>query len=209
MLQKKSIFSPSLADKRPSRTKVATAAAPTGNPHKRPKKKGMKMQFLPSPTTILVKREDKTKDGNSAGRAASSESARPRLTPSEHTAGKIRQRARHRRGNKRFNLDLVIFFNPKTIYFIDVFYASKGIAMAKNIKKILSLPTDMITVFNRNRVVLEGVECIIFCDSEKMIFRKKGLVTVEGRKLHLEELGNDNIAVLGQLTAILFSEDKE
>ena len=81
--------------------------------------------------------------------------------------------------------------------------------MGKNKKKISSFSSDMITVYNRKRVVMEGVECIIFCNSEKMIFKKKGIVTVEGSDLHLEELGNDNIAVCGALSAVIFGEEKQ
>lgn len=80
--------------------------------------------------------------------------------------------------------------------------------MAKNKKNFPSFSTDMITVYNRKRMVLEGVERIIFCNSEKMIFKKRGILTVEGKALHLQELGNDNIAVCGELTAILFGETK-
>ncbi len=80
--------------------------------------------------------------------------------------------------------------------------------MAKNKKDIPSFSADMITVYNRKRVVLEGVERIIFCNSEKMIFKKKGFVTVEGAGLHLQELGNDNIGVCGELSAIFFGEEK-
>jgi hypothetical protein len=78
--------------------------------------------------------------------------------------------------------------------------------MAKNRKKIPVYYGDMITVFNQKRVVLEGVERIVFCDSEKMIFRKNRLITVEGKKLVLEELGNDNIAVKGSISALRFEE---
>ena len=84
----------------------------------------------------------------------------------------------------------------------------KGRIMAKNTKKIPSFSADMITVYNRKRAVLEGVERIIFCNSEKMIFKKKGFVTVEGTGLHLQELGNDNIAVCGNLTTISFDGEK-
>ena len=73
-------------------------------------------------------------------------------------------------------------------------------------KKVFFASEEMITVFNRSRVVLEGVERIVFCNREKMIFRKKGLVTVEGMDLHLEELGNDNIAVSGSIASLSFSE---
>ena len=80
--------------------------------------------------------------------------------------------------------------------------------MEKNKKKIPSFSADLITVYNRKRMVLEGVECIIFCNSEKMIFKKRGFVTVEGKALHLQELGNDNIAVCGELASISFGEVK-
>ena len=73
-------------------------------------------------------------------------------------------------------------------------------------KKVFSVSEEMITVFNRSRVLLEGVECIVFCNREKMIFRKKGLVTVEGENLHLEELGNDNVAVSGAIASLSFDE---
>ncbi len=78
--------------------------------------------------------------------------------------------------------------------------------MAKNKKKLPQRSADMITVYNRRRVVFEGVERIVFCDSEKMIFEKRGLVTVEGKNMVLEELGNDNIAVCGKLSALKFGE---
>ena len=81
--------------------------------------------------------------------------------------------------------------------------------MAKNKKQIPTFSNDMITVYNRKRVVLEGVECIIFCNSVKMIFKKKGVVTVEGKGLHLQELGNDLIGVCGELSAIFFGEGKQ
>ena len=71
-------------------------------------------------------------------------------------------------------------------------------------KKNPSVSMEMITVYNRKRLLLEGVEGIVFCNSEKMIFRKKGVITVEGNRLHLEELGNDNVAVVGELHSILF-----
>ncbi len=74
-------------------------------------------------------------------------------------------------------------------------------------KKVFRVPSEMITVFNRNRIVLEGVECIVFCDREKMIFRKHGLVSVTGKNLHLEELGNDNVAVSGNIAALSFGEE--
>ena len=73
-------------------------------------------------------------------------------------------------------------------------------------KKVFFTTEERITVLNRRRVVLEGVECIVFCNSEKMIFRKNGLVAVTGENLHLEELGNDNVAVSGKLFSLSFGE---
>jgi len=76
--------------------------------------------------------------------------------------------------------------------------------MAKMQKKILFHSADLITVYKRQRVVLEGIERIVFCNSEKMIFEKRGQVAVEGKGLKLEELGNDNVAVTGKIGKIAF-----
>lgn len=81
--------------------------------------------------------------------------------------------------------------------------------MVKNTKNILSVSSDLITVYNRSRVVLEGVERIVFCNSEKMIFRKKDLITVKGAGLHLEELGNDNVAVSGRILSVSFGREDQ
>ena len=92
---------------------------------------------------------------------------------------------------------------------MELYYAAKGKRMAQNKKKILFPSSDVITIFNRDRVVLEGVEGIVFCNSEKMIIKKRGFVTVEGKFLHLEELGNDNVAVSGKVFALYFGEGKK
>jgi len=81
--------------------------------------------------------------------------------------------------------------------------------MAKNKKKTFSVSSEMITVYNRNRVILEGVECIVFCNSEKMIFRKQGLISGLGEDLHLEELGNDNVGVSGKIFTLSFRGAEE
>ena len=62
----------------------------------------------------------------------------------------------------------------------------------------------VITVFDGSRVILEGVECIVFCDSEKMKIKSKGVFEIIGSDLSLQELGNDNIAVTGKISSILF-----
>lgn len=80
--------------------------------------------------------------------------------------------------------------------------------MAKNKKSVQFPSSDVITVFNQNRVVLEGIEGIVFCNSEKMIFKKRGVVTVKGCSLHLEELGNDNVAVSGTVSALYFGKEQ-
>ena len=80
--------------------------------------------------------------------------------------------------------------------------------MAKNKKNVQYSSSDVITIFNQNRVVLEGIEGIVFCNSEKMIFKKRGLVTVKGCGLHLEELGNDNVAVSGTVFSLFFGEEE-
>ncbi len=79
--------------------------------------------------------------------------------------------------------------------------------MVKNEKKFLFNSSDVITIFNHDRVVMEGIDGIVFCNSEKMIFSKKGLVAVNGKNLHLEELGNDNVAVSGEIFSLHFGAE--
>lgn len=62
----------------------------------------------------------------------------------------------------------------------------------------------VITVYNGNRVILEGVEQILFCDSERMKIKSKGTFEITGKRLSLQELGNDNIAVNGAIESIVF-----
>ena len=62
----------------------------------------------------------------------------------------------------------------------------------------------MITILNKQRMIFEGVERIIFCDSEKMIIKNRYLTKVLGSGLHLLELGNRNIAIVGQIHSIHF-----
>lgn len=78
--------------------------------------------------------------------------------------------------------------------------------MANNRKSFQFPSSDVITILNQNRVVLEGIEGIVFCNSEKMIFKKRGIVTVKGCGLRLEELGNDNVAVSGTVSTLYFGE---
>lgn len=66
-----------------------------------------------------------------------------------------------------------------------------------------------ITVENCQKLVMEGVEKIAFCDSEQMILKSSFSLTVEGSALKLLELGNSNVAVLGKIRAIYFGEKAE
>lgn len=76
--------------------------------------------------------------------------------------------------------------------------------MAKIKKEQHPKSRGVITVYNGNRVILEGVECILFCDSEKMKIKSRGIFEITGKNLSLQELGNDNIAVNGAIGSILF-----
>ena len=64
----------------------------------------------------------------------------------------------------------------------------------------------VITIQNRKRVILEGVERIIFCDSEKMIIKNRFVTRISGRGLHLMELGNQNIAIIGEIDSLHFDK---
>lgn len=83
--------------------------------------------------------------------------------------------------------------------------------MAENKKKhLLHIPEKnyYITIENGKRLIMEGVEKIVFCDPEKMILQSKFRLEIEGCALQLEELGNDNMAVSGTIRALYFSEGK-
>ncbi len=82
--------------------------------------------------------------------------------------------------------------------------------MAKKRKKRDLLPPrkgNCITVENCCRLIMEGVERIVFCDSEKMILKGSFSMTVEGDGLYLRELGNFNMEILGKIRTICFGED--
>ena len=63
-----------------------------------------------------------------------------------------------------------------------------------------------ITIYGTHRLVMEGVERIIFCDPEKMILKGNLTLTVTGENLCLSELGNGNLAILGKIFAVSFAE---
>ncbi|MBR4287883.1 MAG: YabP/YqfC family sporulation protein [Clostridia bacterium] len=81
--------------------------------------------------------------------------------------------------------------------------------MAEKRKKRELIPPqkgNCITVENCRRLIMEGVERIVFCDSEKMILKGAFSLTVEGEGLYLRELGNFNMEILGKICAIYFGE---
>ncbi len=79
-----------------------------------------------------------------------------------------------------------------------------------NIWKDISHPKKcgVLTVYHGRKIVVEGVERIIFCHSEKVKLQSKTLIQIEGKNLALKELGNENIAICGKIEAILFGEKK-
>lgn len=80
--------------------------------------------------------------------------------------------------------------------------------MANLQQKRSSFPerSGVITIQNRQRVIIEGVERIIFCNSEKMIIKSRYLTEISGEKLHLMQLGNQNIAIIGQIQSLQFQK---
>ena len=78
--------------------------------------------------------------------------------------------------------------------------------MANFLKNENFLPSQpsIITILNRQKVILEGVKRIIFCDSEKMIIKNRFVTEISGQNLRLLELGNDNIAVVGKIQSLYF-----
>ncbi len=65
----------------------------------------------------------------------------------------------------------------------------------------------IVTVHNANYLVVEGVERIVFCDSDKMILKNRFFLKICGEALCLQQLGNDNIAVRGKITSVFFEKD--
>ena len=66
----------------------------------------------------------------------------------------------------------------------------------------------VVTIHRANRVVIEGVERILFCDPEKMTVKNRFLIQISGQHLRLLELGNDNVAVVGRIHAVTFGEEE-
>ena len=66
--------------------------------------------------------------------------------------------------------------------------------------------SNCITIHSYRRLVMEGVERIVFCDPERMILRGSLFLVVEGKDLLLVELGNDNMEITGSIRSIVFQE---
>ena len=84
--------------------------------------------------------------------------------------------------------------------------------MAENKKKNFSFgppKTHLITVESGKRMVMEGVEDILYCNTERMVLQSKFRLVVLGESLSLEELGNKNMAVCGKIGVIFFGEEKK
>ena len=67
----------------------------------------------------------------------------------------------------------------------------------------------IVTIHNANYLIVEGVERIVFCDSEKMILKNLFSLEIQGEKLSLHQLGNDNVAVHGNIFSVQFSREKQ
>ena len=78
----------------------------------------------------------------------------------------------------------------------------------KKKKTALFARGNCITVENCQRLIMEGVEKIVFCDSERMILKSSFSLTVEGERLKLSELGNSNMEVFGDIRVIRFGEEE-
>ncbi len=67
--------------------------------------------------------------------------------------------------------------------------------------------SNCITIHSYRRLVMEGVERIILCDSEKMVLQGSLYMVVEGKDLVLLELGNDNMEITGSIGSVSFEEN--
>jgi hypothetical protein len=83
--------------------------------------------------------------------------------------------------------------------------------VSKGKKHIFSFPSaeNLITVQSGKRLVMENVERIVFCQKERIVLRGKTSLEILGEELHLEELGNGNLAVCGSIRSIHFGEGEQ
>lgn len=68
---------------------------------------------------------------------------------------------------------------------------------------------NVIWIFSGHRLVMEGVERIIFCNEERIELKGAQYLCVSGKDMHLEELGNAVLAVCGEMETISFREKTE
>ncbi len=76
--------------------------------------------------------------------------------------------------------------------------------MAKKAVTAPLIPRSCISIFDRNRLVAEGIEQIAFLSEERIELCGKEYLCVSGSCLKLKELGNDNIEILGRIASVCF-----
>jgi len=75
-----------------------------------------------------------------------------------------------------------------------------------NFKGFSPFSGDCITVQNARVLRMEGVERVHFCSEERIVLQGKTGLEVDGEKLNLIQLGNDNIEITGKILHVHFLE---
>ena len=69
-------------------------------------------------------------------------------------------------------------------------------------------PSYRITIFSDRELMMENVAKILFCDEDRIVLEGKVTLEITGSGLSLKELGNENMAVCGQIEQIAFQRKK-
>ena len=114
-------------------------------------------------------------------------------------------------GKKRsnlFSMATVINYTFSDIFTYEIIVCKGKEFMA--VKKIrippLKRPSNRITVIGGNRLIMEGVQTVRLCSETRMVLQGKMYLDLRGEHLELCQLGNDTMAVQGELAHLHFRE---
>ena len=67
----------------------------------------------------------------------------------------------------------------------------------------------IIQIFDDNNMLIEGCKEVVLYDEEQIIIKAKRRLKVTGRKLHLTNLSNGNMAISGNILTIEFGDKQK
>lgn len=65
-----------------------------------------------------------------------------------------------------------------------------------------------IIIQDRKRLIMEGCDKVLACDENEIVLSGEHIARIIGKKLSIEELGNQNMAVSGIFDCIRFEDIK-